>query len=155
MEAILSAVIAVVGTLLGSISTYAFHRASTARAEETARLELRRQERLAAYTEFVGAATVLRRASNDRWHRHQEDPGGSAYITARDEYYRALSQARIAHTRLRLLTDSTTLVDLADHAVEQATQVKRATDEPDRESLNSDAKLALDAFLTAAAAHLR
>jgi membrane protein YqaA with SNARE-associated domain len=53
VEAIWSALIAVAGTLLGSVSTFVFQRAGADRAERAARFDQRRQERLAMYAEFA------------------------------------------------------------------------------------------------------
>jgi hypothetical protein len=155
VEAIWSTLIAVAGTLLGSASTYLFQRASANRADQATRIEQRRQERLAMYAEFVGAATALRASAYDRWHRHQEDPDGPSYLAARDDYYQSYERARSAYTKLRLLTSSQQLVERADATIEQATQIKDADTEADRAARGGEAKRALDAFLNAASADLR
>jgi hypothetical protein len=98
VEAIWSALIAVAGTLLGSVSTFVFQRASADRAERVARLGTRRQELLAMYAEFASAVTSLRANAYDRWHRYQEGPDGAAYLAARDEYHQAYERARSAYT---------------------------------------------------------
>ncbi|MDQ4033704.1 MAG: hypothetical protein M3332_16240 [Actinomycetota bacterium] len=51
--------IAVAGTLLGSIVTYVFQRVNAGRAERFARQEPLRQERIATYSGFAGAITEL------------------------------------------------------------------------------------------------
>jgi hypothetical protein len=73
MTSIVSAIIAVVGTLLGATTTYVFQRIDADRKDRIARNERFRQERLAVYTELAAAVTDLRRAAHDRWHRHQDD----------------------------------------------------------------------------------
>jgi hypothetical protein len=155
MESVLSAIIAIIGTLLGSATTYAFQRASSDRTERIARIERFRQERLAVYTEFAGAITDLRRAAYDRWHRYQESPEGAEFAIARDEYYRIYSSTKNIQIKLRLLTDDVELAELAHHAVERATEIKDADAEQDRAVRGERAKLALDAFVTRASARLR
>ena len=150
-----SAVVAVAGTLLGSTATYLFQRNTTDRQERIARAERYRYERLAVYTEFAAAVTDLRRAAYDRWHRHQEEPQGSASTAARDEYYRLYTEARNAQIKLNLLTDDQKLVQLAQQAVERATEIKDANAEPERAERGDIAKQALDAFVTTASTRLR
>ena len=118
VDAIWSALIAVAGTLLGSVRAFVFQRASADRSERATRLDRRRQERLATYAEFAGAVTSLRAKAYDRWHRYQEDPNGAAHMAARDEYYEAYERARGVYTKLRLLTDGARIVSFADDAIE-------------------------------------
>lgn len=99
--------------------------------------------------------TSLRAKAYDRWHRYQEDPEGAAYLVARDEYYEAYERARSTYTKLRLLTYGGQVVELADVAIEQATQIKDAGTEEDRAARGERAKAALDAFLNAASDDLR
>jgi len=152
---VLSAVVAVAGTLLGSIATYVFQRSFAERQERASRAERYRAERLAVYTEFAAAATDLRRAAYDRWHRYQEQPESDAFTAARDEYYRVYAEARNAQLKLRLLTGDQELVQLAHDAVERATEIKDAGTEPERAERGVRAKDALDAFVATASAQLR
>ena len=100
MESVLSAVVAVVGTLLGSVATYWFQRSSAERQERVAQAQRHRAERLAVYTEFAAAVTDLRRAAYDRWHRYQEGAQDRAFADARDGYYRQYAEARNAQLKL-------------------------------------------------------
>ena len=61
MNAVLASLIAVAGTLLGSLSTYLFQRRNALRAETVARDERLRQEQLAACSEFAAAISELKR----------------------------------------------------------------------------------------------
>src|SRR5690606_8709778 len=142
-------------TLLGSVVTHVFQRRNSERAEQVARAERLRQERLAAYSEFAGAVMDLRRAAYDRWHRHQENPDGSASIAARDEYYRLYAVARNLQFRLRLLADDSDLVSFADNAVECTTEIVDAGNEDERAALGERARQALETFVSAAAARLQ
>ncbi|HSV64416.1 MAG TPA: hypothetical protein VLJ59_00725 [Mycobacteriales bacterium] len=71
---VMLAVLAVVGTLLGSIVASVFQQRGAERAERFARSERRRQEQLDIYSGFAGTAAQYRRVERDRWHRHREDP---------------------------------------------------------------------------------
>jgi hypothetical protein len=73
------------------------------------------------YAEFAGAVTSLRASAYDRWHRYQ---------------------ARGAYTKLRLLTYAAQVVELADVAIEQATQIEDAGTEQDRAARGEIAKAA-------------
>jgi hypothetical protein len=155
MSSAVGAIVAVAGTLLGSVATYLFQRNATDRQARVAREERHRTERVSAYVEFAAAATDLRRAAYDRWHRYQEEPAGNAFIVARDEYYRLYAEARNSQIKLKLLTGHQHLAELAYHAVEVATEIKDAASEPERVERGENAKMALDHFVEAASADLR
>jgi hypothetical protein len=155
MSSTVSAMVAVAGTLLGSVATYLFQRNAFDRQTRVARDERYRSERLAAYAEFAAAATDLRRAAYDRWHRYQEEPSGNAFFAARDEYYKLYAEARNSQLKLRLLTDHRDLAELGYQAVELATDIKDADSEPERARRGENAKVALDNFVEAASADLR
>jgi hypothetical protein len=55
VDVLFASIIAVAGTLLGSTTTYVFQRLTAGHAEEFARNEQLRQERLAAYSAYAGA----------------------------------------------------------------------------------------------------
>ena len=155
MTSIVSAIIAVVGTLLGATATYVFQRIDADRKDRIARAERLRQERLAVYAELAAAVTDVRRAAHDRWHRHQEDPDGAAFTAARDHYYKVYAVARNVQLKLRLLTDDTDLVAVARTAWERAVEIKDADEEEERRRKGEQAKQALDAFILAASERLR
>ena len=62
MSAVLVSLIAVAGTLLGSLSTYIFQRRTALRAEVVARNERRRQDRLVRILLLTDDATLRQRA---------------------------------------------------------------------------------------------
>ena len=155
MSSMVSAIVAVIGTLLGATATYVFQRIDADRKDRVLRIERFRQERLAVYAEFAGAVTDLRRAAYDRWHRYQEESNSPAFAAARDEYYRLYAVARNVQLKLRLLTDDTDLVRVAHEAVERATEIKDADTEPERQHRGEQAKQALDDFISAASGRLR
>ena len=155
MNAVLSSLIAVMGTLLGSVATYVFQRRGVEIAESRAQRELLRRERLGVFAEFAGAATDLRRAAYDHWHRERDSPGTDAFVSARDEYYKLYVAARNLELRLRLVTDDDELAGMAHEAVERATKIKDAGSEDDRAAAGNLAKDALDEYMRAASARLR
>ncbi len=94
MEAIWTSVVAVVGTLLGSVITHAFQRQASRRSEAFARSEALRQERMATYSAFAEAAEQYRHGQADRWYRKKAEPEGEAFLVARDEAHRLRTVAR-------------------------------------------------------------
>jgi hypothetical protein len=115
---VLTSLIAVGGTLAGAGLTYLFGQLTARRAERVARGERLRQELIAAYAGFAGAVTELRQAVISRWLSQQRDPHGpetgAAWIEA-DRRGAAADQARFT---LRLLTEDSELLDLADAVFE-------------------------------------
>jgi hypothetical protein len=154
MSSVASAIIAVVGTLLGATATYIFQRVDADRKDRVARAERFRQERLGVYIEFAAAVTDVRRAAHDRWYRRQEDPDAAAFAAARDHYYKVYAAARNVQLKLRLLTDDTDLLDVAQQAWERVAEIKDRDTEQERKVKGEQAKQALDAFIVAAAGRL-
>ncbi|WP_051027586.1 hypothetical protein [Nocardia higoensis] len=81
----LTALIAVAGTLLGAIITHWFQRSAAERAAQHAVLERLRQDRLLAYSAFATAAMDYRRQQVDRWHSVRRDPSSEAIRAIRLE----------------------------------------------------------------------
>jgi membrane protein YqaA with SNARE-associated domain len=78
VDAWMGNVIAVAGTLLGSVAGYVFQRLNAGRTERFARDERLRQERMAAYSGYAGAVTDLRRAVVSLWFLLQRTDSGDA-----------------------------------------------------------------------------
>src|SRR5689334_10935454 len=73
MGGALTSLVAVAGTLLGSTLTYVFQRRTAGRAEQFARGERLRQERLSAYSAFAEAVMDYRHEELTVWlRRHGE-----------------------------------------------------------------------------------
>jgi hypothetical protein len=87
VNAALTAVIGVAGTLLGSLSTYLFQSRTAKRAEAFARNERLRQEQLTACSVYAGSLTELKQGLIRVWF-HREDrtelPGRRPSPTAID-----------------------------------------------------------------------
>jgi hypothetical protein len=113
------------------------------------------QERTAAYSAFAAALTDFRRSQNDRWHLEQTDPRSSAFVLAREESYRLRATATAALCRVRLICGDPMLDELAQQAVDAATEIHLAGDEEDRGRRGQRARLALDQFLVNASAQVQ
>jgi hypothetical protein len=150
VDIIITSLPAITGVVLGAVLTYLFQARNTRQAQEFARDQQFWQERLAAYSEFAGIVTDLRRSENDRWHREQEDPQGAPFISARDESYQLRAKATAAMCRVQLVGGNATLGQLAESALNDTTDVHMAADEDDRARRGEKARLALQDFLLAA-----
>jgi len=103
MSAVLTSLIAVAGTLLGSLSTYLFQRRTALRAEATARRERLRQEQLSACAGFAAAVTELKRAIIATWFKRDGDPVDLHALLAESD--RSGAAAEAAHFRMLLVVD--------------------------------------------------
>jgi membrane protein YqaA with SNARE-associated domain len=73
MSAVLVSLIAVAGTLLGSLTTYLFQRQTARHTEATARAERLRQDRRVACGDFIAAVTEVKRAVITAWFRRDTE----------------------------------------------------------------------------------
>lgn len=64
MESVVTSLVAILGTLLGATTTYAFQIRTAKQARQSATEERLWQERLAAYSTFAGALTDFRKSQN-------------------------------------------------------------------------------------------
>ncbi|MDT0309950.1 hypothetical protein RM780_23780 [Streptomyces sp. DSM 44917] len=155
MEAIWTSAVAVAGTLLGAVITHLFQRRSARESESFLRSEALRQERIAAFSTFAGAAEDYRRGEGDRWFRRREDRHGPEYFAARVEAHRLRAVARQALYRVKLLTSDGEVIAAAEEALERARDITRAAEEAAWRVANDRAKAAIDAFVAAAAPRVR
>lgn len=155
MDSIVASFAAIIGVALGSVLTYVFQARNARQAQEFARAQRLRQERLAAFSEFAGIVTDFRGSEYDRWHREQENPQGAPFISARDESYQLRSKAMAAMCRVELIGDDTTLSQLAERALNAAAEIHKATDEDDTARRGEKSRLALEDFLMAATSRVR
>ncbi|GAA3108978.1 hypothetical protein [Streptosporangium carneum] len=149
VSAVLGSLIAVLGTLLGSFSTYLFQRQTAVRAEAIAREERLRQERLAAYSEFAAAVTDLKRAVVTVWLR-RSDP--AELTQARVEADRLGALAETARFRLHLVSGRPE--PLADAAFAHMDALRDAVDQTELRTREAEFEAAVSAFVTAAAKRL-
>ncbi|MER7701188.1 MULTISPECIES: hypothetical protein [unclassified Streptomyces] len=151
MGSIWTSVVAVGGTLMGAVVTHLFQRLAAVRSERFARSEALRQERTATYGAFAAATEDYRHGQAGRWYRMQQDPGGEAFIEARDEAHRLRTAARNTLYRVKLLTDDQEVVRAADEAYRCTRDISTARDRDGRDALDAAARGAIEAFVTRAA----
>ncbi|TDQ47198.1 hypothetical protein EV190_12217 [Actinorugispora endophytica] len=146
---------AVSGTLLGSVVTLTFQRLSARRGELFTRSEALRQERIATYSAFAAATEEYRRGQAARWYLRLEDPDGKAFVAARDEAHRLRTAARQALYRVELLTDDRDVVLAAERAYRCTWEVSNAQDSADHDGRDTEAREAIEAFVSRAAPLVR
>lgn len=149
MNAVLGSLIAVLGTLLGSFSTYLFQQRTAMRAEAVAREERLRQERLAAYSEFAAAVTELKRAVVAVWLR-QSDAVDVNHALAEADRLGALAET----ARFRLQLVSGRPEPLANAAFAHMEALRGAADHVELKIREAEFEAAVSAFITAAAERL-
>ncbi|GAA2654310.1 hypothetical protein GCM10010400_08020 [Streptomyces aculeolatus] len=155
MDGAASALIAVLGTLLGSTITYLFQRRSAERTEGFTRQQQLRTERMGVYSDFAGAVTEHRRSQYDRWHRKNEDPDGSAATEARLESYRLKGLAQHGLFRVQLIAGSPTVVEAARLAFDATSTLHDASDKAQLRAAGNEAKAVLERFITLASNDVR
>ncbi|MFD8752724.1 hypothetical protein ACFV0O_17335 [Kitasatospora sp. NPDC059577] len=145
----LGSLIAVLGTLLGSVSTHLFQQRATERTEARAREGLLRQERLAAYSGFAAAVTELKRAVVTVRLR-RSDPAALDAALAEADRLGALAET----ARFRLLLVSGRPEPLADAAFACVGALHEAADRSDLRDREAEFETAVAAFIAAAADRL-
>lgn len=155
MDGLLTSLVAVFGTLAGSGLTFFFQRHTARRAERFARSQQLWHERMVSYSAFVAALTDFRRSQNDRWHLEEADPASPEFISARAESYTLRANATAALCRVRLVSDSSELGEMAQTALDTTTEIHLARDEPDRATRGEKARLAVDRFVLQASAQVQ
>ncbi|MGW5106725.1 hypothetical protein [Nocardia sp. NPDC004123] len=149
----ITALIAVAGTLLGSIVTHYFQRASAQRTIRQSFSERLRQDRLNAYNAFAAAAIEYRHHQIERWHRLRQDP--DAELNTRSEAFSKKAALKTELLRVKLLSDDTRLHRLAEEAIEAIRGIQRsgatASDADEHERRYLAATAAIDAFVQYAA----
>ncbi|MFD0317293.1 hypothetical protein [Streptomyces flavalbus] len=155
MAGVLSALIAVLGTLLGVAVSHLFQQRSAAREQVFMAQQQLRGERMAVYSDFAGALTEFRRGQHDRWHRRDEDPDGDAHFEARVEAYRLRGVALHALFRVQLIASGPVVVDAAKNAYDMANVVHKAGDRGELSALGARAREALEEFVRVASGDVR
>jgi hypothetical protein len=138
VSAVYASLIAVFGTLLGSLSTYLFQQRTAAEA----RKDRLRQERLAACSEFAGAVTTLKTGVVAAWLRRGEPDKHRAALAEAD---RLGSLAEAA--QFRLLLASGQPEPLAGTAFGYMKTLRTAPDLPALKAAEADFEAAVSAFI--------
>lgn len=151
MTGAMTAIIAVLGTLLGSGMTFYFQRKFIERSESfTVRQQLR-AERMTIYSDFGGALSEARRGQYDWWNRRQENSESHACAAARDEAYRLRGLAAHALFRVQMVAGNAAMIAAARSAYEQTAEIHYAEAEEELRGLGEKAKESLEKFLVLAA----
>lgn len=150
----MTSVIAVLGTLLGSLATHYFQRRNRADAERFERNERLRQERVRAYTTFGGALVSLRRAQIDRWYAIHEQRQSADPDAIRYETYRLRTSALEAMFRVQLVTESPRLIGLAQQAIDEVDRLTLRTPTENFKEVRDVSRQAIFDFVEAAREHV-
>ncbi|MCF2131246.1 hypothetical protein L1I79_33210 [Strepomyces sp. STD 3.1] len=125
MDSAMPALIAVLGTLLGSAATYVFQRRSAEQAENVAHQRQLRSERMAVYSEFAQAVTEFRRCQYGRWHDDQASPGRDSEAALEARRLRGVAQYAVF--RVQLIASSDVLHEAARIAFDAAADMHHAS----------------------------
>jgi hypothetical protein len=154
VEIIVTSVVAVVGTLLGSLATHYFQRRNRADAERFERGERLRQERVSAYTTYGGALVSLRRAHMDRWYAIHERREGVDPEAIRYETYRLRTAALEALFHVQLVTESKELLDLGQRALDNVDRLVANLSADEYKSIRDTSRTDIFSFVEAARKHV-
>ncbi len=135
--------------------THAFQRLASKRSELFARSEALRQERTATYGAFAAAVEDYRHGQAARWYRKLDDQDGEAFLTARDEAHRLRTVARQALYRVKLLTEDGEVTLAAERAYQCTWDLSNAQDRVERDTRDTQARLAIEAFISRASLLVR
>ena len=155
VNALLTGVIGVTGTLLGSAITYLFQSRAAERAEAFAREERLRQEHLSACASFAAALTELKRGLVTLWFYARRGENGAEYLATRIECDRLGASAEAARFRVQLVSGEPGLMSLADLAFTAIGAIHTATDRSELHERENRLEAAVKEFIQAAAARLR
>jgi hypothetical protein len=155
VDGAISALIAIVGTLLGSAVTHAFQRKATARDQLFAAQRQLRSDRMTVYSDFAGALTEFRRGQQDRWYRRHEDPESIAFVEARTEAYRLRGTALHALFRVQLIASTQTLIDAAQDAYALTSTLHKAVDKTEVQALATQAREVVEQFIKLASSDVQ
>lgn len=147
MDGVIAALIAIVGTLLGSAVTHVFQRSASARDRLFVSQQQLRADRMAVYSDFAGALTEFRRGQQDRWHRRDEDPYGPGYAEARTDAHRLRGVALHALFRVQLISSARPLIDTAQEAYTLTSNLHKAADKTELSILGARAREVLEQFV--------
>lgn len=153
-ECCFTALIAVAGTLLGSLLTFAFQRKTANRAEQFSRSERLRQERLSVYSEFAGFVLAFRSAQYDEWAQRNEDGKSPTSAEAKTEALRRRAAAWQALYRVRLVADDTKPAQLAQAAMDLTATMHDVEDRAALRERANQVRQAIEEFVSASSAQI-
>ncbi|MDX3239633.1 hypothetical protein PV392_28885 [Streptomyces sp. ME03-5709C] len=153
MEGIVAGALAVVGTLLGSVTAHRYQEKAARRAEAYTYSRQQKERLLDNCAAFIALAEDYRRAQYDRWSRWDADPASGETAAARAEAYRLYVETRASASRLKLISGREDVQQLAEQArlvLELTIVIIRTDDKADMLRRGGVAQAACDAFVTRA-----
>jgi len=153
MDAIVTSVVAVLGTLLGSTVTHVFQQRSAQRAEQNARRERLRQERLDVCGAYAGLLVDFRQAMLHHWYCVNEGRDAQDEAALRGRSFELRSRAQTALFQLQLITESPEVTAAAVEAFRVIGAINRAENVGAVTPLRSTTWELIDAFVAAARRH--
>ncbi|GAA1932713.1 hypothetical protein [Streptantibioticus ferralitis] len=154
MNAIVTSVIAVLGTLLGSTVTHVFQQRSARRTEQNNRKERLRQERLDVYGRYAGLLVDFRQAMLHHWFCEHEGRDADDEVALRRSSFELRSSAQHALFQLQLITDEPELLAVAVDAFTAVGKIDRAEDRTDIIARRDTTRDLIDAFVGTARRHV-
>lgn len=141
MAAISASVVAVLGTLLGSLATYWIQRSTVRQQQALAGAERRRQERVDAISAYAEAVTTYRRVKMDRWHSVDESRDDRDALRRHD--YEVRATAVSARLRVELLVDDQDLRAQCQLALDAVDAMAPGTPSEEYEQARNESRAAL------------
>lgn len=153
MDAFLTSVVAVVGTLLGSVVSYFFRVRATDRSAEHARAEKLRQERIDAYCSYAGALLEYRRVLVLRWFVRNEDRPEENTPELMERVYTTRYAAQEAMFRVQMVTGSSEVAELAEHALDSVTDLHNVATREELDRCRDASRQAIREFVAVGKEH--
>ncbi|GAA1245975.1 hypothetical protein GCM10009665_41060 [Kitasatospora nipponensis] len=154
MNAILTSVIAVTGTLLGSTLTHLFQQRTVRRTERVAGEERVRQRRLDAYGTYAGLLVEFRQAMLHHWFCLHEGQDAGDEVELRKRSFELRSRAQHALFQVLLTSEEPALLAAATDAFTAVGKIDRGKDRADVVARRDATRELIDAFVDTARAHV-
>ncbi|MBF6176129.1 hypothetical protein [Nocardia blacklockiae] len=153
MTAVYSALIAVSGTLLGSILTFVFQQRTADRNALNGFAEQLRRDRLEAFHAFSVAASKFRHAQIERWYLIHENAESSPeqLDEAKRQSYRLRTELKEVLLRVELVALEPRLRELGTAVVDAIRPIHRPATHAEHAALSDEAAGAIRAFVRHAA----
>jgi hypothetical protein len=155
VNALLTGLIGVAATLLGSFTTYIFQSRTAERAQSFEGGERLRYEQASACSAFASAMTELKRGLITLWFYHQRDAAGGDYLATRIECDRLGAAAEAARFRVQLIFGDPEVGMLADAAFTAAGALSSSPGRGELRERENRFEAAVTMFIHAAAGRLR
>ncbi|MBE1876628.1 hypothetical protein [Myceligenerans pegani] len=147
MDVILGGVLAIIASLVGQAVAHRFTRRNAAAANQWAREEKLRQERVAAYSEFAGALTTYRRAMLDRAFARVKDPHDPGVEEHRRLSHRSRDTALQSLYLVELLADRQEVIEAAQAAYHSMEKFLDVQDRDEAESIRTFTRTTIRSFV--------